>query len=92
MKLYALFVGAGLPQPSLRYGTRVGAGREHVQVVTNPMVILLPEMERLGLVRPGEVDPTTLLERVLADVTARGSVVVGWSEIGAWSTVPLPHS
>ena len=91
MRLHALFVGAGLPPPPLRYVTRVGAGREHVQAVTNPVVSLLPEMERLGLVSPGEVDPTTLLERVLADVTARGSIVVGWSEIGAWSTVPSPQ-
>jgi SAM-dependent methyltransferase len=91
-RLYSLFVGAGLSPPPLRYVTRIGAGREQVQVVTNPTVTLLPEMERLGLVTPGEVDPTTLLERVLAEVTARGSIVVGWSDIEAWSTVPLHHS
>jgi SAM-dependent methyltransferase len=92
MKLHALFVGAGLPPPSLRYEALLGAGRDHVQAVTNLLVTLLPEMERLGLVSPGEVDPTTLLERVLADVTASGSIVMGYSLIGAWSTVPLPHS
>jgi SAM-dependent methyltransferase len=92
MKLYGLFAGAGLPPPSLRYVTRIGAGRDNVQMVTNAMVTLLSEMERLGLVRPGEVDPTTLLEQVLADVTARGSIVVGWSDVGAWSTVSLAHS
>jgi SAM-dependent methyltransferase len=92
MKLHALFVGTGLPPPSLRYEALLGAGRDHVQLVTNLMVTLLPEMERLGLVRPGEVDPTTLLERVLAEVTASRSIVMGWSSIGAWSTVPVPPS
>jgi hypothetical protein len=95
MKLHALFVGAGLPPPSLRYGAVIGAGRQHVQLVTNVtnlMVTLLPEMERRGLVTPGEVDPTTLREQVLGEVTARDSVVVGWSHVGAWSTVPSPRS
>jgi SAM-dependent methyltransferase len=92
LKLHGLFVGAGLPPPSLRHGSLIGAGREHVQLAVNLAVTLLPEMERLGLVRPGEVDPTTLLERVLADVTARGSIVVGWSHVGAWSRVPLAHT
>jgi SAM-dependent methyltransferase len=87
-RMYSLFVGAGLPPPPLRYVTRIGAGPEHVQMVTNAIVTLLPEIERLGLVTPGEVDPTTLLERVLAEVTASGSIVVGWSDIGAWSRVP----
>jgi SAM-dependent methyltransferase len=92
LRLHTLFVGAGLPPPSLRHGSPIGAGREHVRLTTDLLVTLLPEMERLWLVRPGEVDPTTLLERVLAEVTARGSVVMGWSHVGAWSTVPLPHS
>jgi len=88
MKLYSLFIGAGFPPPSLRYVSRIGGGREHVLMVTNLVVTVLPEAERLGLVTPGEIDPSTLQERVLADVTASGSVVIGWSEVGAWSTVP----
>jgi ubiquinone/menaquinone biosynthesis C-methylase UbiE len=88
MKLYSLFISAGLPPPSLRYVSRIGGGRELIQMVTNLVVAVLPEAERLGLVTPGEIDPSTLLDRVLADVTASGSVVIGWSELGAWSTVP----
>ena len=41
-------------------------------------------MERLGVATEGEVGIETLAERVLADVIARSSVIVGRSEIGAW--------
>jgi hypothetical protein len=44
-------------------------------------------MERLGVATAGEVDSETLAERVLAEVIATGSVIVGRSEIGAWSRV-----
>ena len=91
MNLHSLFVGAGLPPPSLRYVSRIGGAREHVVYVTNLVLAVLPEAERLGLVAPGEIDPSTLLDRELADVTASGSVVIGWSDIGAWSTVPSHH-
>jgi len=57
-------------------------------MVTNLVTTVLPGAERLGLVTPGEIDSSTLLDRVLADVTARRSVVIGWSELGVWSTVP----
>jgi hypothetical protein len=73
----------------LRQGSLIGAGAEHVQLAVDLAVTLSPEMERLGLVGPGEVDPTTLRERVLADVTASGSIVMGWSHVGAWSSVPV---
>jgi ubiquinone/menaquinone biosynthesis C-methylase UbiE len=91
MNLHSLFIGAGLPPPSLRYVSRIGGAREHVlmvTMVTNLVLAVMPEAERLGLVTPGEIDPSTLLNRVLEDVTASGSVVIGWSDIGAWSTVP----
>ena len=54
---------------------------------TDLVCILVPEMERLGVATAGEVDSETLAERVLAEVIATGSVIVGRSEIGAWSRV-----
>ncbi len=82
--LHSQFIGAGLPPPSLHYVSRIGGAREHVVYVTNLVLAVLPEAERLGLVTPGEIDPSTLLDRVLADVTASDSVVIGWSN---WSLV-----
>jgi hypothetical protein len=82
MKLHSLFVGAGLTAPSLRYASIVGADSDHVHLTT-----LLPDMVRLGLVADGEIDPDTLSDDVLADVSASGSIVVGRSDIGAWTHV-----
>lgn len=89
--LHRLFVAAGLVAPTLRMETIVGAGEnspDAVHFTVDLAVTLLADMERLGLVAPGEHDAQTLAESVLADVIAGDSVVVGRSEIGAWSVVP----
>jgi hypothetical protein len=44
-------------------------------------------MERLGVATEREVASETLAERMLAEVIANSSVIVGRSEIGAWSRV-----
>jgi SAM-dependent methyltransferase len=88
MKLHSLFVAAGLPAPSLRLESVIGGGAnsaDQVHFTTDAAITLLSDMESLGLVAPGEIDPETLAERVLDDVTASDSVVVGRSEVGAWS-------
>jgi len=90
-RLPAVFAAAGLPAPKLAMESVIGAGAggaEQVHFTTDVLVTLLPELERLGRVAPGEIDPVTLADRVLADVAARGSVFVGRSEIGAWSMKP----
>jgi SAM-dependent methyltransferase len=87
MKLHSLFVGAGLTAPSLRYASIVGADSDHVHLTTDIITTLLPDMVRLGLVADGEIDPDTLSDDVLADVSASGSIVVGRSDIGAWTHV-----
>jgi hypothetical protein len=48
---------------------------------------LLPAMERLGVATAAEIGVETLAERVRSEVAASGGVVVGRSEIGAWSRV-----
>src|SRR5262249_36569153 len=90
-KLPAVFAAAGLPEPKLAMETVIGAGAgsaEEVRFTTDIVVTLLPELERRGHVAPGEIDPATLADRVLADIAACRSVFVGRSEIGAWSTNP----
>jgi SAM-dependent methyltransferase len=88
IKLHATFVAAGLTAPSLRLESVITGGAnsaDHVQFKTELVCTLIPEMERLGIATAAEVDSETLAERVLAEVIARGSVIVGRSEIGAWS-------
>jgi hypothetical protein len=41
-------------------------------------------MERFGIATDAELQCQTLAERVLADVEASGSVIIGRSEVGAW--------
>lgn len=88
MKLHATFAAAGLPAPSLRYVSVIGAGAncsDEVHFTADVAVTLLADIEELGLAAPGEIDPGTLADRIVADVAASGSVIVGRSEIGAWS-------
>ena len=90
-KLPAVYAAAGLPAPKLAMETVIGGGAdsaEQVHLTTDVLVSLLPGLERLGLVAPGEIDPATLADQVLADLAACGSVFVGRSEICAWSTNP----
>jgi SAM-dependent methyltransferase len=89
-RLPSIFAAAGLPAPSMRMSTIIGAGANSHDAVRRTMdlvLTLLPSMEELGLVTPGELDPETLAERVIDDVTAGGSVVIAASEIGAWCRV-----
>ena len=85
MKLHSLFLGAGLPAPSLRYASLVGSTLDHVRFTTDIIATLLPDMEQRGVVDPGSIHPETLTEDVLADIASSGSIVVGRSEMGAWS-------
>jgi SAM-dependent methyltransferase len=90
IKLHATFVTAGLGAPSMRLESVIAGGAnssDHVHFKTDLARTLVPEMERLGVATLGEVESETLAERVLAEVIAKSSVVVGRSEIGAWSRV-----
>jgi SAM-dependent methyltransferase len=88
MKLYATFVAAGLPAPSMRLESLIAGGArsaDHVHYEMDVLVTLIPVMERLGLVTAADGDLTMLAERVVQDVIASDSVVVGRAEIGAWT-------
>jgi hypothetical protein len=51
------------------------------------MRTLLPEMERMGVARAAEVGVETLYERLRREIGSGGGVIIGRSEIGAWSRV-----
>jgi SAM-dependent methyltransferase len=91
-KLHTAFVRAGLPAPALRSEAIIGAGSnsfEQVRFTTDTVIALLPHLETLGVISPGEVDPEGLADRVYRDVAATESLVVGRTEIGAWSRVSV---
>ncbi len=87
IKLYQTFVAAGLPAPTTRVEAVIGGGETSTDQVHFEMDVvwsLQTEMLRLG-VATDRFDFETLAERVLAEVIAKNSVIVGRSEIGAWS-------
>jgi hypothetical protein len=47
--------------------------------------ILVPTMERQGITTAAEADVATLAERLKVEVIDNGSVVLGRSEVGAWT-------
>jgi len=86
--LYSTFVAAGLPPPTMGLETLVGGGKQGVDaavMIADIIEIMLPAMERAGVTSAAEVRLETLKERMTREVLDGGSVLVGRSEIGAWS-------
>lgn len=87
-RLYTAFTAAGFPVPSMRMQTFIGGGAacaDFLQAVADLVRILVPTMERQGITTAGAADVATLAERLKLEVTANRSVVVGRSEVGAWT-------
>lgn len=90
VKLASIFSAAGLTAPNLRLEAIIGAGSQCadvVHLVTDLVATLAPDMERLGVAAIAEIDLSNLFERVSAKVIAKGSTLIGRSEIGAWTRV-----
>jgi len=87
-KLHGLFLAAGLRAPTMRMKTFIGGGTEvgeWLRGVAELADTLLPTMEKFGVATAAEVDLATLTERMAREVAQTNSVIVGRSEIGAWS-------
>jgi SAM-dependent methyltransferase len=89
-KLDRAFVDAGLAPPALRLEGLVGGGRDRGDVlglIARLTITLAPEMVRLGVVTEEELAADSLHERMLADASEHGSVIMGNWQIGAWTPV-----
>jgi SAM-dependent methyltransferase len=85
-RLPSSFAAAGLPAPSMRMTTLVGAGtngHDVVERMANLVRSLRPRIEERGLAAPGEID--ALVHRLGHDVAASASFVAAGSEVTAWS-------
>ena len=90
IKLHSTFVAAGLPAPSMRLGAVVGGGVNSagcLELVTHLVETLLPDMERLGVAMAADIGIESLSERISREVISSNCVVVGRSEVGAWTRV-----
>lgn len=86
LRLYRCFIAAGLPAPEMTLESVVAGGPEApAWGWANLIRGVIPLMERLGVATSAEVQPDTLADRLLAQLTAEDGIVVGPPMIGAWS-------
>jgi SAM-dependent methyltransferase len=86
--LYTAFAGAGLVSPQMRMRTFIGGSAgctDWLEAVAGLAISLLPTMEHLGIATGAEVEIATLAERLQREVTASKHMIIGRSEIVAWS-------
>jgi ubiquinone/menaquinone biosynthesis C-methylase UbiE len=89
--LHSAFVRAGLPAPSMSVRALIGGGPNAIdaaELIAELAITMAPVMEEQGVIARGDIDPATFTQRMCAEVERLDSVVVGRSEIGAWSRVP----
>ena len=87
------FISACLSAPTMRMQTFIGGGAacsDFLQAVADLIGILVPTMERQGITTAAEADVATLAERLTVEVIDNRSVVVGRSEVGAWTRLVTP--
>jgi SAM-dependent methyltransferase len=92
-KLYTAFAQAGLPAPVMRLEAVIGGPSDPSCAVRDLLATifpasLIPTLERHNVTRAAEVGAETLPERMAAEMAELGSVVVGRSEVGAWTRRP----
>jgi len=89
IKLYSVFQAAGLPGPTMRMHAVIGGASalDEVHLDADQAVVLAGDIERLGIATAAELGADTLVERIIQEMTANGSVIIGRAEIGAWSRV-----
>jgi hypothetical protein len=53
---------------------------------------VIPTLEQAGIATEAEIEPDTLEERLKADLTATGGVMISIVVVGAWArTAPAPR-
>ena len=88
LQLYRCFVTADLPVPEMTLESFVAGGPDApAWGWANLIRGVIPLMERLGVVTSADVQPDTLADRLLAELTAANGIVIGPPMIGAWSRV-----
>ena len=89
--LHFAFVRAGIPAPSMALRALIGGPSDdvgYVDLIAELGITMAPVMEEQGVIARGEIDPANFRQQMLAEVQRLGSLVVGRSEIGAWSRMP----
>jgi SAM-dependent methyltransferase len=88
--LHSAFVRAGIPAPSMRLRALIEGPSSDIayfDMIAELAITMTPVMEEQGVILRGEIDPASFRQRMREDVERLNSVVIGRSEIGAWSRV-----
>jgi ubiquinone/menaquinone biosynthesis C-methylase UbiE len=82
LDLYRSFIAAGLPEPTVRMDTIIGAGSdfEGADILAQSMRSILPTLEGAGIASREEVEIDTLANRLKAELASSNGVVT-WSPI-----------
>ncbi len=90
LKLYPVFVEAGLPVPSMLAEAVIGGGVDSPvpSILAELIRSLLPAMERYGIASRAEVAVETLADRLRAEVVSGGGCMATPFLIGAWTRTP----
>jgi SAM-dependent methyltransferase len=89
LRLYGIFLAAGLAAPELHCDAFIGAGPDWgwYDVLAETVRSLLPIITSRGVATADEIAIDTLAQRARAAVVNRHSVVVGPSYVSAWTRV-----
>lgn len=87
IKLYWTFLAAGLPGPTMRLHAVIGGAEalEEVHFEADVAITLAAAMERAGVATANELGADLLIERIIQEMSANQSVIVGRADIGAWT-------
>ena len=89
-KLCSAFEQAGLPTPVMRLEAVIGGANDPTNRVHDFLATIFPAalgliLEKNRMVAEAVIDPATLSVRLMRELRSHGSVIVGRSEVGAWT-------
>jgi SAM-dependent methyltransferase len=89
-KLYSAFVQAALPPPVMHLEAPIGGPADPSGRVTDLLQTIFPRslvatLEQFDVAQASEIDADNLPGRMYEEITKLRSVIVGRSEVGAWS-------
>jgi ubiquinone/menaquinone biosynthesis C-methylase UbiE len=89
LRLFQTFLAAGLPAPELRLEAGIGGGERAPAFMWADLVrSIIPTLEQAGIATEAEIDPSTLVDRLMKETTAAEGVVITIALVGAWSRTP----
>ena len=89
-ELYAIFIDAALPEPTLQYVAAMGAPETWMgyQYIANSFQSILPLLEAYEIATAEQIDLKTLAERLRAEVVASKRPLMLPPHVTAWAQLP----